>query len=346
MCYSWIKSKMECIIALRNSLEKFPQLIPHLIRLRLLRRGAITVRLKIGEDSHVTLTPRNINSFIYVIKNLHLYRNKYSLKGNTIQIRILNGVLSWKLDDILRNLELFNWFMVFLLLKGKGGIIKRSRGGFQVDFEGIRWFCRDMVLADFLLGPLLPFTEDCEFNWFKKIVLEAKSFIDVGAYIGGYAVRACKAGLKVIAIEPNPENYNQLLENLELNKCSSYISLKVAAGDITQKALLLMDYDKSAVTSMKQDGTRYVEVDIKPLDEVIDINDLEHPVVAKIDVEGFEKRVLRGMELTLANIKYLVIESSDIRGVKELLGKKGYKLQSICYHRDWKKFNMFFVKRF
>ena len=44
------------------------------------------------------------------------------------------------------------------------------------------------------------------FNFFKEQIKNCKVFVDVGANIGGYSVRAAKSS-KVYAIEPLPRNY-------------------------------------------------------------------------------------------------------------------------------------------
>lgn len=52
-------------------------------------------------------------------------------------------------------------------------------------------------------------------KWFKPL---AKGVVvDVGAYIGTYAVRACRSAEKVVAVEPLPHNFVVLEKNVELN---------------------------------------------------------------------------------------------------------------------------------
>jgi len=57
-------------------------------------------------------------------------------------------------------------------------------------------------------------------------------FLDVGAHIGKYTILAAKRvgseGL-VIAVEPHPENYRTLIENIKLNSLNNVIALNIAA---------------------------------------------------------------------------------------------------------------------
>lgn len=63
-------------------------------------------------------------------------------------------------------------------------------------------------------------------------------FIDVGAHIGKYTILVAKIVGKeglVIAIEPNPENYETLLENIKLNNLKNVIAVNIAAWNKKQK---------------------------------------------------------------------------------------------------------------
>ncbi len=66
--------------------------------------------------------------------------------------------------------------------------------------------------------------------WFLRAIKNVDTFIDVGANIGGYTIRACRWA-NVVALEPAIENYNLLLENIKLNNCSNVKALNIAAGD-------------------------------------------------------------------------------------------------------------------
>ena len=53
------------------------------------------------------------------------------------------------------------------------------------------------------------------------------------------------------------------------------------------------------------------EIETKPLDEVIKSENLIKPILAKIDVQGYELEVLQGSENILKQIKYIIIEVSE-----------------------------------
>ncbi len=71
------------------------------------------------------------------------------------------------------------------------------------DKESLRFIIREnSLLSDLLSGPLLFVDEPYETRWFYQILKANDVFIDIGANIGGYSVRACKIGARTIAIEP------------------------------------------------------------------------------------------------------------------------------------------------
>ena len=67
--------------------------------------------------------------------------------------------------------------------------------------------------------------------------------IDLGAHIGPYTLKASKyVGLngKVIAIETDPENFNILNRNVQLNKLTNVIALNYAAYSKEDKIKLYL----------------------------------------------------------------------------------------------------------
>ncbi len=51
-----------------------------------------------------------------------------------------------------------------------------------------------------------------------------------------------------------------------------------------------------------------VEVPVRRLDDVVTLDDLRAPLLAKLDVQGYELEVLRGAEATLRHVDALVVE--------------------------------------
>lgn len=119
-------------------------------------------------------------------------------------------------------------------------------------------------------------------------------FVDVGANVGTYTVLAGKSvGATCIAIEPSPDTFLHLLDNLRLNGIESTttphnLALAEEAGAVAFTTGL------DTTNHLVPEGTGSVEtiqVAVRTLDDLVE--DAE-PLVLKIDVEGFETSVVRG----------------------------------------------------
>jgi len=218
----------------------------------------------------------------------------------------------------------------------------------MTDINSIKWIVRrappTSLRDDMLFGPLLSYyQEPQEYGWFLNALHGAGIFVDVGANVGGYTVRACKMGARVIAVEPDPDNYRVLRSNLELNQCTGAHALNIAAGSKEEVRQLYQD-DKAApsgYTLKKGEGIRKVKcyVKVKPLDAAITplLGD-EWVDLLKIDVEGFEVEVIKGALNLLKRTRHVIVEvipstESKILEVLELLKPIGFKLvDKVCRH--------------
>lgn len=124
-------------------------------------------------------------------------------------------------------------------------------------------------------------------------------FCDVGANIGNHSIYAAKflKARKVIPIEPNPTAYNLFISNVILNGLQDQI-------DMGFLGFGLSDSDKGGFEVVEKAGnlgaSRLVEksggIQVRRGDTVFGDLDIDF---LKIDVEGMEMGVLRGMEETI-----------------------------------------------
>jgi FkbM family methyltransferase len=150
------------------------------------------------------------------------------------------------------------------------------------------------------------YVEPKTFNFFKEQIKNCKVFVDVGANIGGYAIRAAKY-CKVYAIEPLPRNYKILKINEKLNNVKIN-SFNIAAGNKNGKIKLYYKLGAYGTPSIKRKYKEAVEVEMKPLDEIINEESID---LMKIDVEGAEDLVLEGARDCLKRTKIVIIERSE-----------------------------------
>lgn len=174
---------------------------------------------------------------------------------------------------------------------------------------------RKDVLTDLKYGVLLDVVgEPYQYwMWFNKVLNKCRTFIDVGAYIGGYSVRACHRSVNVYAIEANPWNYELLTQNLKMNCRKQYNAYNVAAGSKKETKTLYYSssQDRFLTSSLIEYKGAIVgeKVETVPLDYIIP-SGVGRPVLMKIDVEGFEIEVLKGAKRILRNTDFVIIEAS------------------------------------
>jgi len=138
------------------------------------------------------------------------------------------------------------------------------------------------------------------------------TFFDLGANVGSYTLLAsgvCKAN--TLAVEPIPATFKVLSDNVELNNLLDKVKL-VNAGVGDENGTLTFTADQDTNNHVVQSDEVYyntIDIPIIKMDELVD----NAPTLIKIDVEGFESRVLNGMPELLKNstFKALIIEMSN-----------------------------------
>lgn len=129
---------------------------------------------------------------------------------------------------------------------------------------------------------------------------------DVGSNIGLYAVFCAKAvgeQGQVIAFEPDSESYAHLQENLKLNGLANVISFRKALGEQSGQGKLYRgeeNADSSLVSPSTGRDLGHELVEVEEGDGFIKAMNLPLPRAVKIDVEGYEYAVIRGLRHILA----------------------------------------------
>ena len=138
-----------------------------------------------------------------------------------------------------------------------------------------------------------------ELDFLRAHTPDGGVFVDVGANVGTYALALARhvgAGGKVIAIEPHPITHARLAFN---NAASGYNQTKLvaaAAGPADGELLIETDGDNlgaSHIVSGQASG-KAIKVPSLRLQRILDEAAASHVDTLKIDVEGFEDRVLTG----------------------------------------------------
>jgi FkbM family methyltransferase len=171
-------------------------------------------------------------------------------------------------------------------------------------------------------------------------------FFDVGANIGIYTLYS--AVIKentVYAFEPHSASYKNLLDSINLNqldKCQAYcvaLSNNISLSTINVKNM----HEGVADNKVGQRGDYYHGCTEMHMDYLVGKGILPQPDYIKIDVDGFEDRVLKGSFATIQKCKSVLVEIDNKHiNMVERLKDLGMTLQS-KHKRNEEEFNYIFT---
>jgi len=145
-----------------------------------------------------------------------------------------------------------------------------------------------------------------------------KVFADIGANVGQHALFMAPYCEKVVAFEPNAALHGQFQDNIAMNALRNIELLPFALGDKDTIAPLFLGSD-SGENSLLRNANRNnvsasIEVPVKQGDDAFSALGADDGLAfVKMDVEGFEYTVLRGLKKTLqVNRPVLLLEISEV----------------------------------
>ena len=158
-----------------------------------------------------------------------------------------------------------------------------------------------------------------EIELIKRMITDQSWVLDIGANIGTHTLGIAPYVERVIAFEPDIDNFYVLTANCSAAGLSNVSPTRLALGDLMSDGTTQFDYGKTTVTSGN-------DFKIAPVD-MLGIPRIDF---MKIDVEGSELQVLYGARSTLANAKPdLLIEMQDeskYTSVYQYLKSFGYNI--------------------
>jgi len=165
-------------------------------------------------------------------------------------------------------------------------------------------------------------------------------FYDVGANIGCYAAFTGQH-CETVAFEPHPENTISLEQNIDLSKANVDV-FQLALSD--ESGTIPLTVSESGVPgegqhSLGEEGDA-INVETRIGDELIQERNVKPPTILKLDVEGAEGEVLRGLTQTLeqkdCHTIYCELHPQKMaewddtpEGIQEFLKNKGFTIEEI-----------------
>lgn len=132
-------------------------------------------------------------------------------------------------------------------------------------------------------------------------------FVDAGANVGMFTVFASGViGAHSVSFEPAPSTYDDLLDNVLLNRISDLVcTVRSALGDETGTLKFTSCSDATNhVVVEHEPSLESVEVPVTTLDLALTGR---CPTLLKLDVEGYETSVIRGAKDTMEDVRLQAI---------------------------------------
>lgn len=186
---------------------------------------------------------------------------------------------------------------------------------FEVDFYGLRYAGNTNNSTDrlfFMFGGC----EKYMLSLLKDYIISQKKndavFLDVGAHVGNHALFMSKYVRKVHSFEPNPVVRNSLESNLKLNEINNVIVYPLGLGDVNETIpFYVPKKDHLSCGSFCSDHDKrneyYTDLDVRIGDDVVREKNIKNIEIVKIDVEGFERKVIEGLARTLDKYRPMVV---------------------------------------
>ncbi|MFJ2743604.1 FkbM family methyltransferase [Streptomyces sp. NPDC087440] len=162
--------------------------------------------------------------------------------------------------------------------------------------------------------------------WLKSRLGPGDVLVDVGANIGYFTVlgsRLVGSTGRVVAIEASPVFHRRVLQHLDLNGCENVRAINGAVADTTKPLtfVLASSNNMGANSIVPYDGPAEsaFTMDARPLPDLLEPDELARARVIKIDVEGAEGSVIRGLGPVLGQLRQdveIAVEVTPERMVK------------------------------
>jgi len=171
--------------------------------------------------------------------------------------------------------------------------------------------------------------------WLSSIP-EGASLLDVGANVGMYSIfAAVTRGARVFAFEPEAQNFALLCRNIAANNLNGRVSAWCAA--VSDKSgfdqIFLSDISTGASCHslgesvdfhLRPTGPRFVQGSYATtIDALVAGGVIDTPAYIKVDVDGFDHKVIHGAHATLRDprVKSVIVElNSSLAEHREITG--------------------------
>ena len=188
----------------------------------------------------------------------------------------------------------------------------------------------------------------------EQIISNLESpILDIGAHTGLFSVyvSTLNPNVKIFSLEPEPDNFTLMKENLKLNHCENVIVKNVAlVGNDEEKVSLYLSNNSHNHTTLPPNhfttkNPEEIKISATNLNRIISQNKLDKIGLLKMDIEGAEFEIIKALDNNIIKvIKNIVVEyhedaNNKHADIENILRSYGFSIEHFPNHFD-KRFGL------
>lgn len=186
---------------------------------------------------------------------------------------------------------------------------------FEVDFYGMRYAGNTNNSTDrlfFMFGGCEKYMLSFLRDYSRMHENSDAVLLDIGAHVGNHALFMSQYVKKVHAFEPNPVVRKALESNVSLNKIKNVTIHSIGLGDTNESIPFYVpkkDHLSCGSFCANHDDRNeyYNDLEVRVGDDFVYERNIKNIDIIKIDVEGFEKKVISGLSKTIEKHRPMII---------------------------------------
>lgn len=197
------------------------------------------------------------------------------------------------------------------------------------EFNGHKFYFNSTIDAPALIKEI--FSDNYGLFAHKVPILPTDTVIDLGANEGMFSIMVAGTfGCRVVALEPVPRTYYQLMRNVGLNGGLNieHYNLGIAGTSTPSTLIVSKDHSggSSSVCTFNPDHHEKVEVNCVTMERLFDIAKIDTVRFLKVDIEGAEYEALYATPDSIwKRIEFMSIEVH----MNNKLDFKGYRMDGL-----------------
>ena len=263
-----IKQKINAIKAIYNSRKIIKNVYSSLYQYLILRKQNIKLKLRNGETLEV---PRSTYSEI-----VYYYYHGYimDINKNEIKLKINNKTYPIPINNFYYSDGIYN-------------VIKAIKAGWEYKDD---YWEKDGIKFKHYYATIWDVFVDEQYVYLN---VKDKSVLDIGAFVGDSAIYfILKGAKKVYAIEPHPDAYNEMLENIKLNNMEDkIIPINVGISYNSDYVTINIKDTPLVISTFFNSNNNGIKIPAGKLSDIIKKYNIDAQVL-KMDCEGCEYDII------------------------------------------------------